>query len=108
MKKLLIPIALAISASVLSGCETPKSEVYFKEFVVMEIDPPKHFNLTLRDDDGNLYNAYSKHCSNYKVVELGDKYRLPLTISTYSNGKVYKSLPSACKIVEEYVPINRF
>lgn len=108
MKKLLIPIVLALSASALTGCEQPKSEVYFKEFVVMEIDPPKHFRLTLRDEEGKIYETSSKHCSNYKVVEVGDKYRLPLTISTYSNGRIYTDLPSACTIAEEYTPINKF
>lgn len=92
----------------LTGCmEVPTYQDKEMILEVTKIDPPKYFRLHFKSSSGDLVHAYSKRCSEYRKVKVGDKYKLPVTILGYKDGTTDLIINvSACKIVREYKKVN--
>lgn len=57
-----------------------------KVFTILEIDPPKHVYVDLKDEKGQIYkHVYvSKHCNNWRQIVLGST--VTLTVNQYARG----------------------
>lgn len=97
MNKLVCLLGLTIA---LSGCGAfPKYNVTVEhaDVEVTEIDPPKHYRITMKDTNGYIIKSSSKHCSDWQNVKVGDRFQINYTMYVYEDG--YQAVgPSACDI----------
>lgn len=58
-----------------------------KRAMLVSMNPPKHFYVTLKWEDGSTTQNYvSKHCNKYRDNKIGDMYNIPVTIYKMSDG----------------------
>lgn len=57
-----------------------------KRVMLVKMNPPKHFYVTLKWEDDVVTQQYvSKHCNNYADNKIGDMYNIPVTIYRMSD-----------------------
>lgn len=96
--KLFIGFALMVGMLLFTGCAVKKEDIFLKmqyETVeVVEIDPPKHFNITIKYQDGTSESLYGgKYCSEHENLSVGQNVQV--------NVKYYKRDGYIIKRVEE-------
>lgn len=58
-----------------------------KRVMLVGMNPPKHFYVTLKWEDGTTTQNYvSKHCNKYRDNKISDMYNIPVTIYKMSDG----------------------
>lgn len=72
------------------------------EVKVIDVNPPKHYRLTVSSKYGSHELSGSKHCSNWNNVEVGDKFILTYNTVQYRD-KVYTEFPvSSCQLANDF------
>ena len=90
-------VVLALVLSLVVGCGLPAKEVKRedREFVVVEVDPPKRFYLSFRDvvNGAHYDNVYvQKRCSGWEKAFQGSTWTLPEITYERSDGTRYKQV----------------
>lgn len=66
---------------------------------VTSVTAPKHFNINMIDEQGRKVHAYSKNCTEWKNVQVGDEFVIDAVMLVRTDG-VYTidSRTSACDL----------
>ena len=79
----LLALASLVGCGMRPDQETKLVSSSQKTFTILEIDPPKHVYVDLKDEKGQVYkHVYvSKHCNNWRQIVLGST--VALTVNQY-------------------------
>lgn len=81
MKRFLSSLFLVAALTACDGQLTTKTETVKVELVrmtVVEIQRPKHFKITLRDDKGQIWRKSHKHCNEHRRYNVGTVALIPV------------------------------
>ena len=100
-------ILSVLTCSLIIGCsEVPVEQTKYMDLTVIEVDEPKYFRIYFKTDSGLTDHAYSKRCSDYRNVAVGDRYSVEVSIFKYEDGtKKMRINESACNIARHYKKI---
>lgn len=102
-------VCTAVALALLSGCSNVNVSTSITIFeqrtiTVTEVQPPKHFRVMYKiNETGETGQLYSKHCSTWPNVKVGNQYTLDVghTTKYRTDGSVkesYLQMPSACDL----------
>lgn len=106
MKKFIMTAVLASTALFLTACqrEQPVSvENLSQHVIVTDVKKPKHFRIYVRDTvSGEVFKLRTtKHCSQWRNINVGDSYTINQVKYTYADGRVEsRHYPSSCELAK--------
>ena len=107
-EKFIMSAVLASTALFLTACqrEQPVSvsvENLTQHVIVTDVKKPKHFRIYVRDTvSGEVFKLRStKHCSQWRNINVGDSYTINQVKYTYADGRVEsRHYPSSCELAK--------
>ena len=106
MKKFIMSAVLACTALFLTACENEQPVKVENSTPIVEVTKvkrPKHFRVYVRNTEtGDVFNLSSnKHCSSWKKIKVGDRYRISQVKYTYADGRVEnRYYPRSCELAK--------